>query len=435
MQLGLLVPKNMLIEEIPILKKRFSFISMHFFPYSSVFNIPSLLAGKQKELDYLLFFGKTTMNYTTSKITPTIPWDIIPRTNASLLQLLFKAALNGHNVYKIATDIPMSEREILHDAYQEAGIDSSKITITYAPPYTFDETFSSHMKEYYYRCRQQQKDVTCITIFSDVYRQLKAEHFPILFLFTSLPDICNSIQKTHADFLLQASRESQLVIIYAAIDEINDYSPLTADEYQMTLENLNVAKYIYAFAQKIQGAVFPVTEREFLIFSTRSIIENKTDKFHRFSLIEEIQKNTASTISVGIGFGKTALEAKHHARIGVKRAWKSGGNQLFLVYDKNTVRGPINPASDPSLNISDHFLSISSKTGISAFTLGQIHKIITEHGKNEFTASEISDLLNISARSISRTILKLMDAGYCFEVGRKFQHQGGRPSRILRFTL
>lgn len=291
------------------------------------------------------------------------------------------------------------------------------------------------MKEFYYTCHQLDKDTTCITIYSDVYRQLKAEHFPIHYQICSLSDIYRGIEKAHSNFLLQISRESQLVIMYIVIDEANEYSPLASDEYQMTLEMLQVSKYIYIFAKKIQGAVLPITEREFLIFSTRTIIETQTDKFHHFSLSDEAKYSSPYCQYDQHRYRFSALEAKTHAKIGVKKAKKSGGNQIFLVYDKDTIRRSVAKKPTIPLSISDRFLSISSKTGISAFTLGRIHKIINEQGKTEFTASEIADLLNVSMRSINRTVLKLIDTGYCFEIGRKFQHKCGRPSRILRFKL
>lgn len=433
MRLGLLLPTETIEDEMTTVKEKFSYISIEVISYSSVYDIPHLLQGKQKQLDYLLFFGKTTMEYVRSKITPTIPWDIIPRTNATLLMGLLKASLEGHNIYKIATDLNLSERKLLHDSFLEANINLSDVSVVYAPPLEFNETFIPQMKEFFYNCHHLDKDTTCITIYSDVYKQLKAENFPIHYQISCLSDIYMGIEKAHSNFLLQISRESQLVMMYIVIDETNEYSPM--DEYQITLEKLNVSKYIHLFAKKIEGAVLPMTEQEFLVVSTRTIIENKTDKFHRISLIDDIRQHTASTISMGIGFGRTALEAKGHAKIGVKKAKAVGGNQIYLVYDKETIRCASPEQVEPPLRISDRFLSISSKTGISAFTLAQIHKLINEHGKSEFTASEMADLLNVSMRSMNRTILKLIDLGYCFEIGRKFQQKGGRPSRILKFKI
>lgn len=65
--------EDTLTKELPIILQKYSYISIEVIFYSSVFHVPSLLQGKQKHLDCLLFFGKTTMEYTPSKITPTIP--------------------------------------------------------------------------------------------------------------------------------------------------------------------------------------------------------------------------------------------------------------------------------------------------------------------------------------------------------------------------
>lgn len=146
MRLGLLVPEGTLTKELPIILQKYSYISIEVIFYSSVFHVPSLLQGKQKHLNCLLFFGKTTMEYTASKITPTIPWEVIPRTNATLLMVLLKASLMGDNIYKLATDLHINEKKMLHDSYQEANIDLSAVSVTYAPPFTFDETFVQHMK-------------------------------------------------------------------------------------------------------------------------------------------------------------------------------------------------------------------------------------------------------------------------------------------------
>lgn len=111
MRLGLLVPEGTLTKELPIILQKYSYISIEVIFYSSVFHVPSLLQGKQKHLDCLLFFGKTTMEYTASKITPTIPWEVIPRTKATLLMVLLKASLMGDNIYKLATDLHINKKK------------------------------------------------------------------------------------------------------------------------------------------------------------------------------------------------------------------------------------------------------------------------------------------------------------------------------------
>ena len=235
---------------------------------------------------------------------------------------------------------------------------------------------------------------------------------------------------------MQSSRESQIVIIHIAIDEPNNYSPIADDEYQIAIENLNVAKLIYAFAKKIQGALFPIKNTEFLLFSTRTIIEHETNKFKEFSLMDAVKKNTAKTISVGIGLGTTVFKSKKNSYAGLKKAQANGGNQIFVVYDENTIRGPFpSKKVHPTPIMNDRFSSLSSETGISSFTLSQIHKLLTEKGSHECTVNELSDYLHISTRAVNRIILKLIDTHHCYEIGKKYHRKAGRPSRILQFDF
>jgi len=434
MKLGFAIPKQISNKISPHVTQKFPDITIIFITYSSIFEIPSLLSGKQSGLDMILFLGNTAMKYTASQISPTIPWESIPHTNAALLQRLLQLTLSGHDIHHITTDL--QDKDLLYDTYREIGMDISDIEINITPPYTFNENFIVQTA----RCHEEQfrfkKEASCITIFFEVYRRLHESGVPAVYMTPTLPDIYNAIFKAQTSFLLKISRESQLVIVDIVIDERSSYSPLLADEYQLMFENMNVTKQIYDFAKKIQATVIPVTETEILLFSTRTIMETQTNKFHSFSIMEDIRKNTASTVSIGIGLGKTAMEAKFHARLGVRRAVKGGGNQLFLIYDAETIRGPIGKAENvPGYNISDSFLSISQRTGVSAYTLSQLHSIIVKEGKNEFTTAEIADLLNITTRTADRIIIKLMEFGYCFEVGKKFQRKNGRPSRILQLKI
>lgn len=436
MRICLLSPENVLERKISILKDRFCQLTLDFLFYPSIFTIPKLLSGKQRNYDALIFLGKTTLNYVSSKLTPTIPWYVVPRSSASIVQLLFSLSLSSYNIYELISDAPQDELNIIYDSYKQTFASPFTPKIIKAPEYVFNELFYDNLVNYYMQCQKQYDNYTCITIYSDVYQRLKDKNFPIVFSCASLTDISNTIEKAHSAFLLQSSRESQIVIIHIAIDEPNNYSPIADDEYQIAIENLNIAKLIYAFAKKIQGALFPIKNTEFLLFSTRTIIEHETNKFKEFSLMDAVKKNTAKTISVGIGLGTTVFKSKKNSYAGLKKAQANGGNQIFVVYDENTIRGPFpSKKVHPTPIMNDRFSSLSSETGISSFTLSQIHKLLTEKGSHECTVNELSDYLHISTRAVNRIILKLIDTHHCYEIGKKYHRKAGRPSRILQFNF
>jgi GTP cyclohydrolase III len=56
------------------------------------------------------------------------------------------------------------------------------------------------------------------------------------------------------------------------------------------------------------------------------VVEFATDNMRHLSLLTDMITNAVKTVSVGIGYGTTAREARSHAIQGMNRAVKYGGN-------------------------------------------------------------------------------------------------------------
>ncbi len=99
------------------------------------------------------------------------------------------------------------------------------------------------------------------------------------------------------------------------------------------LQKTRITEEVYKFAQRIQAAVVE-TEKNYLLFTTKQIVESETHHLRELPILRAIKKKTKNTVSVGIGFGITAREAKSSALIGKNKALKMGGDQCFVVYDR-----------------------------------------------------------------------------------------------------
>lgn len=434
MKLGFIVPQTH-VRLLTKLVGQFSQIEITPIIYDAIFDIPFCIEGRQQEFDQLLFLGETAKLYTQAKVTPSIPWEFVEHSHAGCLNYLFQLTLQGHNIYHLVTDI--QDHQLVFDIYEELGIPLDQTHIVFAPVYDFNEAYIEETLQFFKNQYRFNKDIACLTKFAKVYEPLKKLGYPVACVVPTLLDIYNSLQKVYTTYLFTVSRESQFVIIYVGIDDFkNDRLPYTErNEYQGMLENVNVIKHIYDLSVEIESPVFHVTEQLFMFFTSRDIIERRTRGLEDFSMFETIRENTASTISVSIGFGRTAIEAQYHARIGLNRARHGGGNRIYLVYDLHHIYTPIDRQPEPHPNISNEFLEISQRTGIGALTISHLHSFILQAGKNEFTTAEIADFLKITPRSAARMINKLLEKGYCFEVGKKYQRKTGRPSRILQFKL
>ena len=439
MKLGILVPIEIADKIMPILKEEFPQIEPVLYIYKTFIEIPALIKEPQKKLNALLFAGKTAMAYTEKHITPTIPWEYPARDGSSLLQLLLKICLsNKHSIFRLSIDL--FDKKQWQEICTELGTNDLSAEIFHIPDPPYEEgyvdlAYTFHEQNYLYK-----KVSCCITAFYAVHQRLKAKNIPCYLLRPTGSAIRQALHKIQLHHLVQISQQSQIVALYIQIDRPNEYSLYNDDEYQYIIDRTNVTRQIYIFAQHIRAAVVEVGVQEYLLFSTKYLLESVTNNFEDIEILYSVKEHAASTISLGIGYGTTAQEAKASAWLGMQRASNLGGNAAFIVYDKKNIIGPIrHPDSQlsPTLEtkIDKEFLAVSDKTAISIATIFQLHSIIKEQGKNQFTSAELAELLKVSPRTVNRIIAKLVQHNYCFEVGKRFPSKGGRPKRIIQFTI
>ena len=125
------------------------------------------------------------------------------------------------------------------------------------------------------------------------------------------------------------------------IDFPNEHSVVKSDEYENIISRMKVSECIYLFASKIKAAVVEMNYKEYMIFTTKKILELETDNYENIYLFELIEEKTFRTVSLGIGYGQTAQDAKFNAYSGLNRALTMGGNIGFVVYENDKFKGPL----------------------------------------------------------------------------------------------
>ena len=202
---------------------------------------------------------------------------------------------------------------------------------------------------------------------------------------------------------------------------------------------MKVSEQVYLFAQRIQAAVIETGDKNYLLFTTTQLLENETNNLKSIELLHAIQNNTSSTVSVGIGYGQTANEAKSGANRGMQHASKKGGNLAFIVYEGKKIIGPLASIAQnkekPNLVIDERFLRISEKIGVSINTVFKLHCIAEQYGKNDFTIKELAPLFGVTSRTMNRIIEKFESHGYTNIIGKRVIGSSGRPSRIIQLNL
>lgn len=442
MKIALLAPSAIEEKVKDYLEKEHLDIQIFYLTYNDYKDVIRLIKDSKQEFDAILFGGLAAYSYAKKTIEQRTMWYYFPRHVMSFLNALLKASYLGYDILNISCDT--YSKEYILEAYNELGIPENHVTINQISDDALvlddndliekynEQVIKFHKKNYF-----KDKKTCIITGLNTVHNNLKKEG---IFSFTTFPTT-SVIRETFNSLLLKytsmQNQKSQIVILSIEIDLPSEYSVISQNEYQYLQEKNKVLNCIYSFAEDIKAAVVEATYNTYLLFSTKSILETQTDNYNKISLLDEVSKNSLNTLSIGIGYGQTAQVAKYNANMGMLKSKTYNSSIAYIIYENNVVVGPIKSSNSnkDDLVIDSKLSQISNNSQISVNKVFMIYNLIHKYKKDCYTSKELSSLLNISTRSVNRTINKLESCGYCQVIGKKVINKNGRPSRIIKFNI
>ncbi len=389
------------------------------------------------DFDGIIFTGKIIHDIMNHQMHSNNPWVFLENDDSQLQRIFLKAQLeNVHQINEISID--SYTNNAVKTIYTDFGLNSSQYKAIVSDLNIFGETFLEDLFKFHYQNCETNNDMIAITGVSTVYNRLKEANVPALLLTPNVTSIKSKLHDLIEKIEIDSMIISQIIVMSIEIDMNEEYDLSNENEYSLMLQKTKVTEEVYKFAQKIQAAVVENGTKNYLLFTTKQILEFETNKLRELPFLNTIKNKTKSTISVGIGFGSTAREAKSNAILGKNRSIKMGGNQCFVVFDHSRIER-MTPATDSqsSGNLPSELplKEISEKSGVSVNNIYKLQCISELYKKNTFTSFELSSEFGNSLRSMNRIIERLELAGYIEVVGRKIVGKAGRPSRILKLLF
>ncbi len=386
-------------------------------------------------VDGLLFTGKTPYDLLNHAVLSHKPWAYVKRDAAQLLSALMKAArMHGWDAEKASIDSYEPEEVIA--IFNQARV-SGHSPMVYAKP-AFREGFLADLIRFHQRNVASGKAHFCVTGISSIYEALQTRNIPCLILDPTLESIRDAMQ------LLMLKRESriaedrQIVVLAIEQDLPDEHALIRENEYQMALESMGISEEVYLFAQRIQAAVVEKEMGKFLLFTTKNLLEMETEQFRSFNLMNGKSGMRYGSLSIGIGYGETAREAKYNASLGLLKAKKGGGNRAYLIADHQTI-GPMLPKepadTEQSALLDGRFQEAAQKAGISLNTVMKLQSLMDFECRNTFTPAELAKACRMAPRSANRLLEKLISGGYAWIVGSSAHATAGRPCRVIRIAF
>ena len=328
--------------------------------------------------------------------------------------------------------------ESIKEVYDFIGIDFDEVNVMLYDVKADSYNITEDALKFHKNNLKNKNDICIITALSDVNKQLNIEKISCHMAIPTKSIIIDSFQNLYLRYTAKVNTNSRVVAIFIQIDFPDDYSIISKNEYYYVKEKNKVTELIYEFANKIEAAVIEFSYNTYILISTKKILETETENYTNIDLLRSIEENSLNRISMGIGYGKTASEAKYKANEAmIKSKQCQNENVAYIIYEDGKAVGPVKSKFKKKSNvkIDDKLTKISNITSVSVKKILLFYNAINTCKKNRFTADELAKQCDMSYRTVNRTINKLEKYGYVEVVGKHFEDGSGRPRRIIKFNI
>ncbi|MCH1626484.1 hypothetical protein [Fredinandcohnia quinoae] len=254
-------------------------------------------------------------------------------------------------------------------------------------------------------------------------------------------DMIVSLERALLATKTRRNKESQIVFGLINIDNFKRVIEKYTSEHDVQLLKLKVQQMLLDYIKQLDGHLLNLGGEEYSFITTRGIFERETRGYKFIPLLQETKSKIGLTLSIGVGFGRTAAEAGSHARLALRQSIELGGNVCYIVREDRSVIGPVDITTHLQyerydLSITDaKLLDKAEKAGMTAAYMTKLMARVARYGKIDYTAQELASTLNITIRSAHRIFLKWMDAELVDIVGEEKVTYKGRPRRIYRLSF
>ncbi len=387
--------------------------------YKSKDETVELTKKLQNKIDILLYTGNIPYRAAVRSGIITKPALYIPMIGTSLARILWDMKEKDLPYHRMSIDT-INLADVL-EIGDELGIDFKRIKIIDFDP---EETYEGLAEKHAKLALNKNTDVA-ITGLSSTYRILKEKGICTYRIHPTRYLIKEHLIKAIyiGDAKKQRSSQVTVMIFKLHCDECMDYQFLKLrNRFEHGLIEL---------ANKVFGSLFPQGQVEFMIFTTRGVVETEKMPSEILNMLSKITEN----FSGGLGYGHTVYRAEMNARMALNRAISYKGACLYKMEIDGCLTGPFREGRRTlsyQLQETDNKVKeIAEKLGLSTAYIGKIESLIRNTNNRRFSAEEFASFLDISPRSARRILNKILDGGYAEVVAHESTKKTGRPRKIF----
>lgn len=402
--------------------------------YTCEEEIPVIVAELAPQVEVMMFAAYRAFRQATARLDVSVPVHYVPLSGAGLYSALYRLQKRS-GLQKLSIDC-LTGREVAR-ALLELG--EAAVETVFFP----GSLLASPEELVHFHGQQAQavKDANSVAVLTGdeaVAEALTAQNISNEYVTPTHQDIIGALERALLSTETRRSKEAQIVVGLINVDQFSRLVANSASEHDVQKLKLDLHGMFLDYVKSLEGHLTSLGGDEYLFFTTRGIFERETRGYKFIPLLQESKKSFGHTLSVGIGFGKSANEAGTHARIALRQAKEAGGDVCYIVREDKCVIGPVEmgPQVVYELSVTDEkLLEKAEQAGMSATYMRKLLAQATRFGTVEYTAHELAPVLGVTIRSTHRILLQWLDAGLVEIVGEEKLAAKGRPRQVYRFVM
>ena len=369
-------------------------------------------------IDVCLFASRVPYEYARTAGVLSCPSTFVPLGGSALYAALMRAGRDiGHDPARSSVDV--LARSDVEEAFAELGLATSDVHIRE------DSGSPAVVASFHERLWRRKQTSVAFTCLQSVAARLTAAGVPVFTLRPTGNDIRMALRTAALLGGYRRLEDAQLALAIVEVPALRDGGRRAAPRQSREELRLTVHRFLVQEAQRIHAAVSPASDHGFLVVATRGSLARATDGFRVPPFAERARSDLGVTIEVGIGLGRTAVEAEAHARASLGRVQAPGAIRGFA--SARDSQAPV-PAS--------RLPEAGARRSRSLETLGRLAEKMAETDANLVVDAETAgQLLAVTPRTARRLLHILVEEGLAWPLPPNRTPQPGRPRQFYRLVV
>ncbi len=396
------------VEKIMGFQDDFQNLVLKSMPYVLEDEIPSLLKEATGIVDVILFAGPVPYFIAKSLGEETIPNLYVSFTGTSFMQILFQV-FNQSKIDVTGISVDILEEKVVLETMNELGLSNIEL---YTKEYSGIEQ-SDELVKFHLNLWKEGKTSIALSCLRSSYWKLLDEGVQAYRIVPTSTAIREALKRAVVHGEQLQSKETQIAVQICDIDGYSDLIQNYNFEYKGQRIKLSFQQILNDYAERTLAAVNYEGGDRLTIFTTRGILEKITNLYRNDPLLDEIRERLSIAVSIGTGLGRTAYDATRNAQNALRFAKDAGGDCSYVMTDIGKMIGPI--GKEPRLesvviSTDPNFVRVAKKAGMSIETISKLNSLMNLLGKQTLTSHELATGFQISNRSASRILNRLLKA-------------------------